>query len=67
MHVAIAGNIGSGKTTLAKKLGKQYNWDVQLESVEDNPYLKDFYEDMSQHASVRVVLLCTLHLTCIYV
>lgn len=48
MHVAIAGNIGSGKTTLAKKLGKQYNWDVQLESVEDNPYLKDFYEDMSR-------------------
>jgi len=46
MHVAIAGNIGSGKTTLAKKLGKHYNWDVQLESVEDNPYLADFYADM---------------------
>ena len=48
MHVAIAGNIGSGKTTLAKKLGKQYNWDVQLESVEDNPYLADFYADMNR-------------------
>ena len=48
MHVAIAGNIGSGKTTLAEKLGKQYGWDVQLESVEDNPYLADFYEDMSR-------------------
>ncbi|OEK04342.1 deoxynucleoside kinase [Roseivirga misakiensis] len=48
MHVAIAGNIGSGKTTFAKKLGKQFNWDVQLESVEDNPYLKDFYEDMKR-------------------
>ncbi|NVK83286.1 MAG: deoxynucleoside kinase [Cytophagia bacterium] len=48
MHVAIAGNIGSGKTTLAKMLGKTYGWDVQLESVEDNPYLKDFYEDMSR-------------------
>ena len=46
MHVAIAGNIGSGKTTLAKRLGKHYNWDVQLESVEDNPYLADFYADM---------------------
>ena len=46
MHVAIAGNIGSGKTTLAKKLGKHYHWDVQLESVEDNPYLADFYADM---------------------
>jgi deoxyadenosine/deoxycytidine kinase len=48
MHVAIAGNIGSGKTTLAQKLGKQYGWDVQLESVEDNPYLADFYEDMDR-------------------
>lgn len=48
MHVAIAGNIGSGKTTLAKMLGKTYRWDVQLESVEDNPYLKDFYEDMTR-------------------
>lgn len=48
MHVAIAGNIGSGKTTLAKKLGKHYNWDVQLESVEDNPYLADFYADMNR-------------------
>jgi len=48
MHVAIAGNIGSGKTTFAKKLGKQFNWDVQLESVDDNPYLKDFYEDMKR-------------------
>lgn len=48
MHVAIAGNIGSGKTTLAKMLGKRYGWDVQLESVEDNPYLKDFYEDMNR-------------------
>ncbi len=48
MHVGIAGNIGSGKTTLAQKLGKHYGWDVQLESVEDNPYLKDFYEDMNR-------------------
>lgn len=48
MHVAIAGNIGSGKTTLAKKLGKHYHWDVQLESVEDNPYLADFYADMKR-------------------
>lgn len=48
MHVAIAGNIGSGKTTLAKNLGKHYHWDVQLESVEDNPYLADFYADMTR-------------------
>jgi deoxyadenosine/deoxycytidine kinase len=48
MHVGIAGNIGSGKTTLAKMLGKQFGWEVLLESVEDNPYLADFYEDMSR-------------------
>ena len=48
MHVAIAGNIGSGKTTLAQKLRKRYGWNVQLESVEDNPYLADFYEDMDR-------------------
>lgn len=48
MHVGIAGNIGSGKTTLAQMLGKQFGWDVLLESVEDNPYLADFYEEMSR-------------------
>lgn len=48
MHVGIAGNIGSGKTTLANMLGKQFGWDVLLESVEDNPYLADFYEDMDR-------------------
>ncbi|MCI5054889.1 MAG: deoxynucleoside kinase [Flavobacteriales bacterium] len=48
MHFAIAGNIGSGKTTLAKKLGKHYGWIVQLEDVEDNPYLNDFYNDMQR-------------------
>ncbi|MEO1053933.1 MAG: deoxynucleoside kinase [Bacteroidota bacterium] len=46
MHIAIAGNIGSGKTSLAVKLAKHYGWNAELESVEDNPYLVDFYEDM---------------------
>ena len=50
MHIAIAGNIGSGKTTLAEKLAKHFNWDSELESVENNPYLKDFYEDMEKWA-----------------
>ena len=47
-HVAIAGNIGSGKTTLAKLLAKHYGWDVQLEEVEGNPYINDFYTDMQR-------------------
>ncbi len=46
MHIAIAGNIGSGKTTLTKLLAKHYNWKPQFETPEDNPYLHDFYEDM---------------------
>lgn len=48
MHIAIAGNIGSGKTTLTELLSKQYNWDAHYEDVDDNPYLNDFYEDMQR-------------------
>lgn len=48
MHVAVAGNIGSGKTTLTKLLAKHYNWDAHFESIEDNPYLNDFYNDMQR-------------------
>ncbi len=50
MHIAIAGNIGAGKTTLATKLAQHFNWELQLEAVEDNPYLKDFYDDMPRWA-----------------
>jgi deoxyadenosine/deoxycytidine kinase len=46
MHIAIAGNIGSGKTTLTELLAKQYNWLPHYENVDDNPYLTDFYDDM---------------------
>jgi deoxyadenosine/deoxycytidine kinase len=46
MHIAIAGNIGSGKTTLTKLLSKHYNWEAKYEEVENNPYLTDFYNDM---------------------
>ncbi|MEM7551055.1 MAG: deoxynucleoside kinase [Bacteroidota bacterium] len=45
-HLAIAGNIGSGKTTLATMLSKHFHWDLQLEAVDENPYLEDFYDDM---------------------
>ncbi|GAB3327667.1 deoxynucleoside kinase [Marivirga atlantica] len=47
-HVAVAGNIGAGKTTLAKKLSHHYGWKTEFEAVENNPYLEDFYADMKQ-------------------
>ena len=48
MHVAIAGNIGAGKTTLTKLLAKHYRWSPHYESVEKNPYLDDFYAEMER-------------------
>ncbi len=48
MHIAIAGNIGSGKTTLAGLLAKQYGWEAHYEDVDSNPYLHSFYEDMQR-------------------
>lgn len=48
MHIAIAGNIGSGKTTLTSLLAKHYKWTPHFEDADDNPYLNDFYEDMQR-------------------
>ena len=48
MHIAIAGNIGSGKTTLTKMLAARFGWVPRYESVDYNPYLSDFYEDMER-------------------
>ena len=48
MHIAIAGNIGSGKTTLTSLLAKHYKWVAHYEDADDNPYLNDFYEDMQR-------------------
>jgi deoxyadenosine/deoxycytidine kinase len=45
-HIAVAGNIGAGKTTLTTQLAKNFNWEPHFEDVEDNPYLADFYHDM---------------------
>ncbi len=47
-HVAIAGNIGAGKTTLTGLLAKHYRWEPQYEAADDNPYLNDFYEEMQR-------------------
>ena len=48
MHIAIAGNIGSGKTTLTKLLAARYGWTPRFEPVDNNPYLEDFYHDMNR-------------------
>ena len=48
MHIAIAGNIGSGKTTLTKMLSKRYGWTPHFEPVDNNPYLEDYYADMKR-------------------
>ncbi|MFC2450573.1 MAG: deoxynucleoside kinase [Flavobacteriaceae bacterium] len=48
MHIAVTGNIGAGKTTLTTMLAKHYGWETQFEDVDHNPYLDDFYQDMSK-------------------
>ncbi len=48
MHIAVAGNIGSGKTTLTGLLARHYKWEAHYEEIDDNPYLDDFYEDMQR-------------------
>jgi len=48
MHIAIAGNIGAGKTSLAELIAKHYNWEAHFEDVIDNPYLDDFYNHMER-------------------
>ena len=48
MHIAVAGNIGSGKTTLTNMLSNHYGWRPHFEAVDDNPYLSDFYNDMQR-------------------
>ena len=46
MHIAIAGNIGSGKTTLTRMLARHYGWEARFEAVDNNPYLEDYYRDI---------------------
>jgi deoxyadenosine/deoxycytidine kinase len=59
-HIAVAGNIGAGKTTLTHMLAKSFNWDLQLEDMDDNPYISDFYEDMQRWSfNLQVYFLTT--------
>ncbi|SRR5574344_795035 len=48
MHIALAGNIGAGKTSLTKLLAKNYGWIPQFETIDNNPYLSDYYQDMQR-------------------
>ena len=48
MHIAIAGNIGSGKTTLTRMLAQHYGWEARFEKVVENPYLADYYDDIQR-------------------
>ena len=48
MHIAVAGNIGAGKTTLTRLLSQHYGWDTHFEDVDENPYLLDFYDEMQR-------------------
>ena len=60
MHIAIAGNIGSGKTTLTKLLSQHYNWTPKYESVDYNPYLADYYNDMERWSfNIQIYFLNT--------
>jgi deoxyadenosine/deoxycytidine kinase len=57
-HIAVAGNIGSGKSTLTEMLAKHYGWEPRFEDVENNPYLNDFYADMPRWSfSLQVYFL----------
>ena len=60
MHIAIAGNIGSGKTTLATLLANHYKYEAHFEDVEQNPYINDFYEDMQRWSfNLQIFFLTT--------
>ena len=53
-HIAVAGNIGAGKTSLSGMLAKHYNWEVHYEDADNNPYLEDFYHSpMKAHLRGR--------------
>ena len=62
MHIAIAGNIGAGKTTLTKLLSKHYRWQAHYEEVLENPYLDDFYHEMERWSFNLQIYLIKMNL-----
>ena len=62
MYIAIAGNIGSGKSSLTKLLGERYALTPIFEAVDENPYLEDFYLDMKRFATSDVSSNCNVHI-----
>ena len=48
MYIAVAGNIGSGKSTLTRMLARHYKWESRFEAVDNNPYLEDYYNDIKR-------------------
>ena len=66
MHIAVAGNIGAGKTTLSELLAKHYKWTPHYEDVDENPYLNDFYNDMPRWSfNLQIYFLNSLFKTII--
>lgn len=63
MLISVAGNIGSGKTTLTTLLAKHYNWDAHFEDVDENPFLNDFYNDMQRWSFNLQVYFMTNRIT----
>ena len=64
MHIAVAGNIGAGKTTLTRLLAKHFNWQPNFEDVVDNPYLDDFYNQMERWSfNLQIYFFVVPHLS----
>ena len=62
MYIAIAGNIGCGKTTLTNMLARHYGWEARFEAVTENPYLEDYYKDIPRWSFALEVFFLKEHL-----
>ena len=64
LFIAVAGNIGTGKTTLTRMLAERFQWEAHFESVSDNPYLSDFYNDMKRWSFPLQIYFMTHRVKC---